>query len=831
MRPGAAAGESRLDILTWRAEISLIAPTAAASRRWPLQELGGGPGAKSAHRAYRRLVTNPSRILPGARVACGLIVAVAAVLALFALPAWAERGCGSDCVTPNQPPTALFSTAANPAVGAPVSFDASASNDELDSGGIATYAWSFGDGATQTPGSPTTTHIYSAPGTYTVSLTVTDDDATGTTTTTRAQTSTISHSITVSPSASVSVAPGEGATSGSLSYIAGPGGANDVTLSHIDGGVTSCDGSEFICFPQFYAGTVTVTDTGAVLRPGVGCASNDAHSVTCGTGVFGLADMSFATGDGNDHVDLTGAPASSATIDGGTGADVIHGGPGQTTIDYSSRSAPVTVDLGAGSGGETGEGDTLTGIQNVRGGSGNDHLTGSSGDNRIDGGPGNDAITGGGGTDTVDYSARSAAVSVNLSGGAGTGGEAGESDTLTGIANVLGGSGNDTIGTRDTTADYVSCGSGTDHLTADDSDSAGADCEQVDIPVRNTSLPTVTGTARDGQTLTAGHGSWNGTPAPTHQYQWRRCTGAGTGCADIQGATSGTYLLGHDDAGRYILVRDTATNASSSATAQSASTAQVAAAAPVNGSLPQISGPAQEASTLTTGNGSWSGTPATYAYQWRRCDADGLGCADIPLATSATYVPTHDDVGHRLRMHLTATNAAAPAGVAVNSDPTGSIQPLPATTNGSSSSAASNSQSSGAPGSGSPSGTPGSASTPAQPAAAPLVLGVKLPKQKLAQVLKKGLRASVSCSLSCSFKSQLLLDAKSAKRLHLAAKGKQVSLGRASGATAANGRTTVTIKLSAKAKRALKRARSVKLKLSTVPAGGPPVVTTASLRR
>ncbi len=42
-------------------------------------------------------------------------------------------------------------------------------------------------------------------------------------------------------------------------------------------------------------------------------------------------------------------------------------------------------------------------------------------------------------------------------------------------------------------------------------------------PPFNTSAPTVAGSAALGQTLTAGAGSWNGTPAPTLSYQWERC--------------------------------------------------------------------------------------------------------------------------------------------------------------------------------------------------------------------------------------------------------------------------------------------------------------------
>ena len=58
-------------------------------------------------------------------------------------------------------------------------FDASGSTDDL---GIWTYEWDFGDG--NTGAGETTTHVYAAPGSYTVTLTVTDHGRQQSTTTT-----------------------------------------------------------------------------------------------------------------------------------------------------------------------------------------------------------------------------------------------------------------------------------------------------------------------------------------------------------------------------------------------------------------------------------------------------------------------------------------------------------------------------------------------------------------------------------------------------------------------------------------------------------------------
>src|SRR4051812_22971598 len=58
--------------------------------------------------------------------------------------------------------------------------------------------------------------------------------------------------------------------------------------------------------------------------------------------------------------------------------------------------------------------------------------------------------------------------------------------------------------------------------------------------------------------------------------------------------------------------------------------------------------------TLTSRRDRWAGAPA-FTEQWRRCASDGSSCTDIPGATAQTYVPVPDDVGHTLKVHVTAT--------------------------------------------------------------------------------------------------------------------------------------------------------------------------------
>ena len=52
-------------------------------------------------------------------------------------------------------------------------------------------------------------------------------------------------------------------------------------------------------------------------------------------------------------------------LEGGAGADILSGSHGNDTASYQDSSAPVVVDLGAGTGvGGDAQGDVLSGIEN-----------------------------------------------------------------------------------------------------------------------------------------------------------------------------------------------------------------------------------------------------------------------------------------------------------------------------------------------------------------------------------------------------------------------------------------------------------------------------------
>jgi hypothetical protein len=190
--------------------------------------------------------------------------------------------------------------------------------------------------------------------------------------------------------------------------------------------------------------------------------------------------------------------------------------------------------------------------------------------------------------------------------------------------------------------------------------SAKASSEATSVVVAlapsNTVLPKVTGTAQEGKTLSATEGSWTGSPT-SYSYQWEDCNSSGGACAEVSGATSSSYKLGSGDVGHTVRVVVTATNTGGSAKASSEATATVVPPAPTNTGLPKVSGKAVEAQTLTATEGSWSGNPTSYGYQWEDCNSAGASCTSIGGAASSTYKLTSNDVGHTIRVVVTASNA------------------------------------------------------------------------------------------------------------------------------------------------------------------------------
>lgn len=83
--------------------------------------------------------------------------------------------------------------------------------------------------------------------------------------------------------------------------------------------------------------------------------------------------------------------------------------------------------------------------------------------------------------------------------------------------------------------------------------------------------------------------------------------------------------------------------------------------APANTSAPVILTPELTVgSALSTEPGEWTAPNGTgnltYSYDWEDCDNQGNNCQAIPGARNANYTPAPSDVGHTLRVIVTATD-------------------------------------------------------------------------------------------------------------------------------------------------------------------------------
>jgi Polysaccharide lyase len=59
---------------------------------------------------------------------------------------------------------------------------------------------------------------------------------------------------------------------------------------------------------------------------------------------------------------------------------------------------------------------------------------------------------------------------------------------------------------------------------------------------------------------------------------------------------------------------------------------------------------------LQAGAGSWRGRSASYSFQWKRCDRRGGKCEAVSGATGSFYLVGNEDVGHTLRVSVSARN-------------------------------------------------------------------------------------------------------------------------------------------------------------------------------
>jgi hypothetical protein len=152
-----------------------------------------------------------------------------------------------------------------------------------------------------------------------------------------------------------------------------------------------------------------------------------------------------ATASFTNFQNLTGGSGNDTFVfsNGAGVSGNINGGGGTNMLNYAAYNTGVTVDLSANS--ATGVGGSVTNIQQLRGGAGNDSLTGNtSGTTTFFASPGIDIITGAGGTNTLLGTNLASTWSITAQ-NAGTLTFGGGTTTFSGVQNLTGGSGNDTF--------------------------------------------------------------------------------------------------------------------------------------------------------------------------------------------------------------------------------------------------------------------------------------------------------------------------------------------------------------------------------------------------
>ena len=170
--------------------------------------------------------------------------------------------------------------------------------------------------------------------------------------------------------------------------------------------------------------------------------------------------------------------------------------------------------------------------------------------------------------------------------------------------------------------------------------------------------PTIPGVPREGQALTGSNGEWAGTEPMSFAYAWGRCDANYNSCGLISGAASQTYTPTGADVGYHLYLRVTATNVAGSGWESSDPTPLVRPAGPANTAAPQLSGEARVGGLLLASPGTWTGIqPIQLAYKWQACDVSATSCQDLQGETGSILGVGVAQVGSRLRVVVTATNA------------------------------------------------------------------------------------------------------------------------------------------------------------------------------
>jgi Ca2+-binding RTX toxin-like protein len=244
-------------------------------------------------------------------------------------------------------------------------------------------------------------------------------------------------------------------------FHGGPGDDAVSYESHSDGVIVSLDGTANDGSPG--EDDNVETDVESVYG------SEHADQITGGPGTNTLAGSlgnDVLDGGGGDDMLIGGGVLIGTVFAVADGSDVFLGGSGVDTVDESAHNGNLSLTIDNDPNDQV-QGDPLQGVDNIHtdvenviGGSGNDHITGSSKDNRLEGGAGNDTLSGmggddvlvpgagndtligGPGEDTASFEGSTAAITANLTQGQASGNG---SDVMAGIEDLTGSGHGDTL--------------------------------------------------------------------------------------------------------------------------------------------------------------------------------------------------------------------------------------------------------------------------------------------------------------------------------------------------------------------------------------------------